>query len=615
MSIVLKYRSRSSGGRDIVRTSTVEATELRIGRDSEADIVLSDLGVSLRHATLTVRDSRRLTIAAVEDLPITVNGKRTTRADIDAQRGATIRIGPHRLTIGIGEEDEEKGLIVISVDRAEPAAVTESTGRFDLKSIMPSKRAASWIFVGLILVSCLAFPIYSFYANRGVEQRADAPYHGDAVWTSGAMSEAHANLADDCQSCHQTPFVSVRDAACLECHTDIPDHAEADRMAMSEPPLGLGRGFLRAVASTFGKPARSCASCHVEHEGAGPMAVAPQRMCADCHTDLSGRLTDTELLDVHDFADGHPEFRPRIMQTPGDSEGARALYRRISLDTEGLEENTGIKFPHDLHLSETNGVARMAQRLSDRYGFGESLECGDCHVETADGTRFEPITMEANCQMCHSLAFDLIGGTIRTLRHGEPEMVIADMRAFYRNSAPRRPIDLSGMERRRPGEDSRARTVGRYQFAERTRYARAGDAIRAVFTEGGACYDCHVVEEPSSPAALDFGIAPVRQISRYMHEGWFDHAAHTTEECGTCHAATESEEATDVLLPGIETCRECHAGGTASGDQIVSTCAMCHSYHADDGAPYLVRARNNRGQRPLTVRDYGGLAINPREDR
>ncbi|QLC23974.1 cytochrome C [Parasphingopyxis algicola] len=612
MSFIVKYRSHTSGGREIVRARTMDKDILKIGRGAESDIVLSDLGVTLHHATIRRAGKTQITLETEKNLPVTVNGRSTTRADINAVRGGTIRIGPHRLIVAMGDGEDEEGRIAITIDREEVADNIKAHRLFSLAGTVPGKRISAWTFAALVLVSCLALPIWSYYSNKGVEQRADG-FHADTLWVSGSMSDAHANLANDCQACHVDAFVSVRDSACLDCHTDIPDHAEADQMAMSEPEFGLGRAFLRTVSMAFNRPQRSCASCHIEHEGAGEMAAAPQQFCADCHTGLDTRLTDTDILNAHDFGRDHPEFRPRIMTRPADETGM-ARYRRVSLD-DGPEENTGLKFPHELHLSETNGVARMAQRLSDEYGFGAALDCADCHVPTADRTRFEPISMEANCQMCHSLAFDRIGGTIRTLRHGEPEMVIADIRAFYRGTAPRRPIDLSGMERRRPGDNSRAQTVGRYQFAARTRYARADDAIRAVFSRDGACFDCHEVERPAARASLAFDITPVRQISRYMHAGWFDHAAHETEECGTCHEASTSEEASDVMLPGIETCRECHAGGTASGDEIVSTCAMCHSYHADEAAPYLVRARNNRGQRPRSVRDYGSLAINPRQDR
>src|SRR5690606_42113039 len=88
------------------------------------------------------------------------------------------------------------------------------------------------------------------------------------------------------------------------------------------------------------------------------------------------------------------------------------------------------------------GVARMAQRLGD----GAALECKDCHQPTADGVRFLPVDMERNCESCHSLVFDQVGGTFRTLRHGQAEQMRAELLSMDR--AARRPIVS---DRPRPG--------------------------------------------------------------------------------------------------------------------------------------------------------------------
>ena len=69
------------------------------------------------------------------------------------------------------------------------------------------------------------------------------------------------------------------------------------------------------------------------------------------------------------------------------------------------------------------------------------------------------------------------------------------------------------------------------------------------------------------------------QPKRYIEHGWFDHADHSREKCTTCHVADKSSSATDLLLPGIKTCRTCHLGEEAAKPKIASTCAMCHSYH------------------------------------
>ena len=115
---------------------------------------------------------------------------------------------------------------------------------------------------------------------------------------------------------------------------------------------------------------------------------------------------------------------------------------------------SNLKFPHALHLDPRGGAAQMGRRLSARHGFGQQLVCADCHVPTPDGVRFQPPDMEDDCGMCHSLAFDQLGGTIRTLRHGSPEQVIGDIRSLFRAGGPQRPAALA-TARTRPGDVAR----------------------------------------------------------------------------------------------------------------------------------------------------------------
>ena len=66
------------------------------------------------------------------------------------------------------------------------------------------------------------------------------------------------------------------------------------------------------------------------------------------------------------------------------------------------------------------------------------------------------------------------------------------------------------------------------------------------------------------------------------------HEAHRQETCESCHAAGKTAKASDLLLPDLASCRECH-GGEGSKAEVATGCALCHNYHADDGAPWLVQ--------------------------
>lgn len=62
----------------------------------------------------------------------------------------------------------------------------------------------------------------------------------------------------------------------------------------------------------------------------------------------------------------------------------------------------------------------------------------------------------------------------------------------------------------------------------------------------------------------------------------FDHKAHEFEACESCHKAKESEEASDVLMPAIDSCQTCHAGSKPALNKVQSDCGVCHEYHIHD---------------------------------
>ena len=592
MSFIIRQISTTSDGRQIVRPTSLATRQIFIGRDSECEIHLADLGVDMRHAKASILNDGNLLIEAQGELGFDADGRTVPSITLDPAIGRELRFGSHRLSI-----TREDGSIVIAVERI--AAVSDSadakdvSALFQLKGLLPGRRPAAWTLIATVLALFLIWPIYTYATSQGVKTR-DAGFHADTLWTSGSLSLSHKSLENNCQACHVNKFESVTDKTCMTCHKDdAHDHAEPSRLGQSMAPKGFGGTVERLFEASFGIPEDRCVECHSEHEGGGHMEPTAQKFCADCHTDMKTRLSDTKLGSASDFGLDHPQFAPAI--TVG-FDGDKRLTKRAALDGP-LSENNGLKFPHDAHMSKTNGIARMAQTMKAEQGWGNSLACKDCHTPTADGTRFLPTEMEADCAMCHSLAFDKIGGTIRTLRHGKPEQVIADLRAFYRSTGPQRPINLSGMSRRRPGDYAAAETAFDFAAGAQAWPSQADEAIRAVFTRGGACYDCHVV---APAAAGGWAVQKVVQPDRYMNKGWFDHDAHKQETCVSCHAAETSKLATDLLLPNQKSCRTCHVGGTGESliavkKPVKSTCAMCHDYHMDGSAPWDAKSPPKTG--------------------
>jgi len=89
------------------------------------------------------------------------------------------------------------------------------------------------------------------------------------------------------------------------------------------------------------------------------------------------------------------------------------------------------------------------------------------------------------------------------------------------------------------------------------------------------CARCHEMTEPVA-SGLPM-VVPAAPPARWFVRATFDHGAHQGLTCASCHPnAAKSTVASDLLLPGIATCRNCHNGGRASAG---SSCATCHVYH------------------------------------
>ena len=561
----------TASGREIVRNRDVDAAQITVGRASENTIHLPDLAVEQQHLRITPQPNGELLVEAAGTLGFALDGRTSTSGAIDPARGGEVAVGSYRLEIG--QADDGVPLITVRQITQDAGELKDRLRGFGLERALPSRRIMSWAALAAILLAFLAIPVWSHLHRPEVAPDSGAPGHVlmDASWRTGDLSSAHHGLEGQCEACHTTPFVAVTDQTCLTCHEDSfddSDHASPQRMAGGRAPFGAGEQLLWDIAQVFNKPGPgACTDCHTEHEGAGAMEPTSEQFCADCHETLDARLTDTALGNASDFGEIHPQFQALVTPRRGAEEV------RVSLD-DVRGDFSGLKFPHDMHLSATNGVGRMATRLNPREG---PLDCASCHTPTSDGVRFQPVNMEQSCEGCHSLVYDQVGSTFRSLRHGNVDAMQADLAAADR--APRRPVATG---RQRPGMFAE----GGIYYGNFSRVSSAGLSRNALAPDG-ICGECHYPAGGSGQLA----VVPVVQTSRYFQHGWFDHNEHKQEDCTTCHAADSSSEATDLLLPGIAICRDCHLGETASEAEVPSGCAMCHSYHPRAGAAPASQSR------------------------
>jgi predicted CXXCH cytochrome family protein len=615
MSFVIRQIAKRADGGDIIRTRTLPGPEISVGRGTDCDIQLPDLGVMLRHARLSLLANGLVAVEATGGVPLEIGGRFLNRADLDIADTPAIDIASHRLILSRGET---AGDVAITAERvvaiSDAADAGAETGIFSLRETLPGKRGLAWGLAIVILLAFLALPVWLMAGREAALPRdmvtaaarpdskaarlvpalgrgapvARGGWSPDMAWTSGPLSTAHAGLANNCGACHQGAFVAVRDAACTACHTAdaTPAHAPAARLARGRPiAAGMAAGVAADVHRGLNLPEGRCAACHKEHEGPRGALMVAQSFCTDCHTGLSRRLTDTGLVDVADW-ERHPQFKPTLVKAASPT---APRFERVSLAPrfEGAplapapREQSGLVYPHKLHLSATNSVGNMVQkqRLASKDG---ALACSYCHVADSDGVRFKPIEMEANCSACHDLSFARDGGVVRTLPHGKPEQVAGIVRDFYVSQAlaPRPGVVRLAFERRPPGR------LGELAPAQ-LQPLGADAAIAAIFAPRGVCADCHgVVDSGAGAMARRFAIAPVTLNDHYLPKARFPHNRHQTyaqktgdAACVACHRdVPASKLASDVLLPPVATCRECH-GATRVATNVPATCDTCHGFH------------------------------------
>jgi len=421
--------------------------------------------------------------------------------------------------------------------------------RIDLnyfKRPTPYKRAKLWLCV---LVPLLAL---AWIAGRGF-------FHDSRVYSSGRMSEPHAVLEKQCAACHVQKAgefsANALDSACLGCH-DGPVHHE--NQVRAQVP--------------------DCATCHDDLHVAG--------------------IVKRYATHIRSFEVGHPEF---------------AALRA------GAKDPGTIQLNHAIHLKP---IRRGPN------GPIVQLECGDCHHPAGVNQEWpyadrayvvatnsysadlsdvlpndtlwtpKPLTGRENmippkfattCAACHLLTFDKrfdVG-----VPHDKPEVVHAFLVKKFQEYIAAHPAEVRVV--REPTRDlTRKPLLPEVRILTPAQWVAERTAEAEELLSRKTCKQCHlymsrtdntrvripssIVAEPDTVSAVP-DIAPAKITTRWLPHAKFDHDAHRSFTCTSCHAKTlSSTETSDVLVPGIENCKTCHAPGPEHAE---SRCFECHTYH------------------------------------
>lgn len=563
MNVLISFLTRKSTGDVVHRDEEVASELLRFGRATDSEVHLADPRILLAHAAIHSRPAGFF-VESVGSASLIVNETVTNSSRIGV--GDRLRVGPYEVVVVQAPSGKDLALTVELVEPLGNAlAELEARSRTSLAAGGMSKRAWSWTLLVAVLVLFLGIPVAGFFVKEVRTITAGfggyLKFASDKAWDSGEISTPHKYFANDCQQCHQKPFKQVQDGACLTCHKSVADHFDTGKFQMAK------------------LDSASCETCHKEHNGPKPITLRSQGFCSDCHTGLT-QLAKTDLLNAADFGTSHPQFRPTVITDP-----KQRTWTRISLnDKDKLKENSGLKFPHDKHLTDKNGgvLAPEGRRL---------MKCADCHVVEPGGELMRPVKMEQHCAECHKLKFTRAAPE-RVVPHAKPHEVQEIIKDFYARAALSGGFDgdkvddqgrpaaeqVPDVVRRRPGTPL---TEDQRRDAERWAIEKGKAATDQAFGVS-ICGSCHMVAKDANEA---WTIVGAQIAYRWMVKSKFNHDKHALMDCAGCHKAKESTKSEDVLMPGVENCQECHGGEKAAANKIPSTCVDCHKFHVPGVAP------------------------------
>jgi pSer/pThr/pTyr-binding forkhead associated (FHA) protein len=545
MKVLIRFLTTTTAGAVEHSDKIVDSESITIGRATDQVLHLKDKHARLEHAEIRHHNGEiRITTSALAG--VVVNGR--SQRDTRLVSGDVIEVGANILRVLDAEQGVDFALsFELSSDaRREDMAAEWSAPKSGIAGI--SKRRLSWMLVLLVALFTLLLPALSLiHPSVSSVTRNSVLLPDDSLWLAGPVHNAHAATSKECGNCHEALFSRVADSACNACHV-------ADKHVTDSSNAVLG--------------STRCASCHLEHNEPAQLVNRHQGLCADCHVDLPGNV---EVDAASDFLDAHPDFKVSLLVQAGVADGSTEWTTQHTLLSQSRQgERSNLKFNHAVHLDVAGIVTPDGRRIVD---------CGDCHQPEPGGGRMRPISMDEHCSGCHTLNFDA-DEPARQVPHGDATAVMQVLVEYYS-------ARLLGSEEK--STEQRIRRPGQALSREDRDRAAAEARVQALSVaedlfERRACVNCHNVSRDDSNASTPWYVEPVRLTDSFLPHANFSHAAHDTEvtSCQGCHAAQLSESSADVLIPDIDTCRDCHGSGVArrnSASQTPSTCIMCHSFH------------------------------------
>lgn len=654
MAILVRFITRKRSGGVAHRDQQVEGTRVRFGRSTDNEAHLPDPRVSLYQAVIEQR-ANGVYAEALGGADMTVNGQPVQVAQV--KKGDVVGIGPYDVTM-IDPPGGEA--LALGVELARPMGddleKLVARSKLGLEQTGMSRRRWAWMLTLLVLAVFLVWPVAAFFNPSRVpdtDANKNFAFRPDMMWNSGEISDAHKPIAQQCNRCHQMPFKMVRDEACYVCHESIQHHADPKKFKLPELTEVLCESCHKehnGEPSIIRKDQKFCADCHGNlvakapastllavgdflkdhHEFRPTVAVdaaagkverislaasprpkersgltfphdkhlrpggirGPEGLealdCGSCHQVAPGGFLMVPVAQephcqrCHELA-FDPVARGRRVPH-GSVEAAvnviRDYYGSTALSG-GYADPTAPEIVRRLpsRVVLTPSQKREAQEWAEtqtqqalQFVFGSKAVCGTCHMTTQSGEAasrkygvVKPNIAERwlpkglfrhsshateTCQRCHGLDVT------------DP----AKWEARVKDAAP--PFFAATLAL--PSDDGALGAVK----AQVKAMQQAGWSPAVARQASAAAATVATVKLPE--------VDGLRQVRRLAED---------------VVGAAWSDEATDILLPGIAVCRECHVGDSGltmaqPNNRMPSSCVTCHYYHTPTQGPMNPSAKS-----------------------
>lgn len=427
----------------------------------------------------------------------------------------------------------------------------------------------------------------------------------------GPVASVHAPWEANCEACHK-PFVPIRsdawladasgalelDAKCQKCHPTADHHAVARKQDVAH-----------------------CSGCHREHAGREvQLTRTADKNCTTCHEDLLAHTTKPETIvadgkfafkRVLSFAAGvHPEFRGSA-NDPGKLKFSHRRHLAPGLNW-GANDRFKPQRLRDLPATDRERY-RKAGATDDDLVY---LNCGDCHQPSAAtsmannlsgsltpkraiGATMQPVSFENHCRACHPLNYAPASpGSAAAPQLVEHGLAPDKLKAFLEGVFARRVLDENptlleekAVDRELPGKASSLESPKLREALDKK--LRVAETFLR-----GRCSQCHELADMPTQSP----VVPTKTPTVWLTHARFDHASHRAWACQHCHKPQAADQPnyllatwrpgehepaldhTDVLIPGLSNCLECHTDRPVEGTagRARNDCVECHSYHGGD---------------------------------